>query len=32
MCVPDVIKNVNVKVFTLMSKTNEMRHIKWHET
>ena len=32
MCVPDVIKNLNVKVFNLMSRTNEARHIKWHET
>ena len=32
MCVPDVVKNVNVKVFNLMSRTNEARHIKWHET
>ena len=32
MCVPDVVKNVNVKVFNLMSRTNETRHIKWHET
>ena len=23
MCVPDVIKNLNVKVFNLMSRTNE---------
>ena len=23
MCVPDVIKNINVKVFNLMSKTSE---------
>ena len=33
--VPDVIKNVNDKVFNLMSRTNETnetRHIKWHET
>ena len=28
MCVPDVVKNVNVKVFNLMSRTNETRHIK----
>ena len=26
--VPDTIKNVNVKVFNLMSKTNETRHIE----
>ena len=32
MCVPDVVKNINVKVFNLMSKNNETRHIKWHET
>ena len=31
-CVPDVVKNLNVKVFNLMSRTNETRHIKWHET
>ena len=32
MCVPDVIKNINIKVFNLMSRTNERRYIKWHET
>ena len=32
MCVPDVVKNLNVKVFSLMSRTNERRHIEWHET
>ena len=32
MCIPDVVKNLNVKVFKLMSRTNETRHIKWHET
>ena len=32
LCVPDVIKNLNVKVFNLMSRTNETSHIKWHET
>ena len=32
ICVPDVIKNLNVKVFNLMSRTNETRFIKWHET
>ena len=31
MCVPDVVKNLNVKVLNLMSKTNETRHIEWHE-
>ena len=28
LCVPDVIKNLNVEVFNLMSKTNEKRHIE----
>ena len=32
MCVPDVVKNLNVKGFNLMSKTNETRHIEWHLT
>ena len=27
ICVPDVIKNLNVKVFNLMTLTNEMRHV-----
>ena len=25
-CVPDVVKNLNVEVFNLMSRTNETRH------
>ena len=28
----DVVKNLNVKVFNLMSRTNETRHIEWYET
>ena len=28
ICVPDNIKTTNVKVFNLMSRTNETRHIK----
>ena len=28
LCVPDVVKNINVKVFNLISRTNETRHIK----
>ena len=32
LCVPDVVKNMNIKVFSLMSRTNEKRHVKWHET
>ena len=29
--VSDVVKNINIKVFKLMSRTNETRHVKWHE-
>ena len=32
LCVPDVAKNINVKVFSLMSRNNETRRIEWHET
>ena len=28
ICVPDVVKNLNVKVFNLISRTNETRHIE----
>ena len=30
--VPDVVKDLNVKVFNLISRTNERKNIKWHET
>ena len=30
--VPDVIKDLNVKVFNLMSRSNETRFIEWHVT
>ena len=32
MCIPDVVKKVNVKVFNIMPTTNETRNIEWHET
>ena len=32
ICVPDVVENLNVKAFNLMSRTNDTRHIEWHET
>ena len=32
LCVPDIVKKLNVKVFNLMSETNETRHLEWHET
>ena len=32
LCFSDVVKNINAKVFNLMSRTNETRYIEWHET
>ena len=32
LCVTDFVKNRNVKVFNLMSRTNERRHVEWYET
>ena len=32
ICIPDTVKNLNIKVFNLMSLTNETRHIEWYET
>ena len=31
ICVPDIIKKLNVKIFNLMSRTNEIKFIEWHE-
>ena len=31
ICVPDVAKNLNIKVFNLMSRTDESGHIEWHK-
>ena len=32
ICVSETVKNLNVKVFNLITLTNEMRHIEWHKT
>ena len=32
ICVSDAVKDLNVEVFNLMSRTNETKNIKWHET
>ena len=32
MCVLKVVKNLNVKVLNLMSRTNKTRHTEWHKT
>ena len=32
LCVPDAVRILNIKVFNLISMTNETRYIKWLET
>ena len=32
LCVPDITKNINVKVFNIMARINETRQIVWRET
>ena len=32
LCAPDVNKYMKVNVFNLISRTNEARYLKWHET
>ena len=32
LCFSDVVKNIDAKVFNLMSRTNETRYIEWYET
>ena len=32
MCVSDIVKNINVKAFNPISRTNKTRHIEWHKT
>ena len=32
LCIPDLVKNIDIKVFNLISRTNETRYISWHET
>ena len=32
LCVPDIIKDMNIKVFNMLVRINETRKITWHET
>ena len=32
LCFPDVVKILIIKVFHLISRNNETRYVKWHET
>ena len=30
--IPDIVKSINLNLFNLTSRTDETRHIEWHET
>ena len=32
ICVPKVIKNVNIKVYNFLMMLNETRNVLWHES
>ena len=32
LCVPDIVTDINIKVFNLLTKINETRRTVWHET
>ena len=32
LCVPDVVKNINLKVFNMISWSNQTKQIRWHES
>ena len=32
LCVPNIVKDMNIKVFNLLARINETRKIIWHET
>ena len=31
LCMPDIVKDINIKVFNLLARINETRRIVWHE-
>ena len=32
VCLPDIVKNISVKVFNLISRKNVLRNISFHES
>ena len=32
LCIPDIVKVMNIKVFNLLARINETRKIVWHKT
>ena len=31
-CMPNIVRDMNIKVFNLLARINETRKIVWHET
>ena len=32
LCIPDIVRDMNIKVFNLLARINETRKIVWHKT
>ena len=32
LCVPDITKSINMKVYNLLMRANETKNVLWHET
>ena len=32
LCVPDIVRDINIKVFNLLARINETRKVVWHQT
>ena len=32
LCLPNIVKDMNIKVFKLLARINEIKKIVWHET
>ena len=32
LCMPDIVRDMNIKVFNLLARINETRKVVWHET
>ena len=32
LCVPDIVKDMNIKIFNMLARINETRKIKWHKS
>ena len=32
LCMPDIVKDMNIKIFNMLARINAMRKITWHES